>query len=62
MFLFNAPKKLEDSHGGSRARSGFRVIPMQFMLQRYSHLEETHLTKRAITDIRKISHHTVEIP
>jgi hypothetical protein len=52
MCLFNGPKKLEDSQGGSRVRCGFRVIPMRFMLQRYSHLEETHLTKREIKDIR----------
>jgi hypothetical protein len=52
MCLFDGPKKLEDSQGGSRVRCGFIVIPMRFMLQRYSHLEETHLVKRAITDIR----------
>jgi hypothetical protein len=30
--LFNGPKKLEDSQGGSRVRGGFRVMPMRFML------------------------------
>jgi hypothetical protein len=35
---------------------------MQFTLQRYSHLEETHLAKIAITDIRWTPHHAVEIP
>jgi hypothetical protein len=34
-FLFNRPKKLGDSQGGSSIRSGFRVTPMRFMLQRY---------------------------
>jgi hypothetical protein len=52
MCPFNGPKKIEDSQGGLRVRGGFRVIPMRFMLQRYSRLEETHLAKRAITDIR----------
>jgi hypothetical protein len=52
MCLVNGPNKLEDSHGGSRVRGGFKVIPMRFMPQRYSHLKETHLAKRAITDIR----------
>jgi hypothetical protein len=37
--LFNGPKKLEDTQGGSSVRGGFRVTPMRFMLQRYSHLE-----------------------
>jgi hypothetical protein len=35
-----------------RVRGGFRVKPMRFRLQRWSHLDETHLMKRAITDIR----------
>jgi hypothetical protein len=52
MCLFNEPKKLKDSQGDSRVRGGFRVIPMRIMLQRYSHLEETYLVKREITDIR----------
>jgi hypothetical protein len=52
MCLFNGPKKLKDSQGDSRVRGGFRVIPMRIMLQRYSHLEETYLVKREITDIR----------
>jgi hypothetical protein len=40
--LFNGPKEMEESQGDSRVRGGFRVIPTQFRLQRYSHLEETH--------------------
>jgi hypothetical protein len=35
-----------------RVQGGCKVIPMQFRLQRYGHLDETHLAKRAITDIR----------
>jgi hypothetical protein len=35
-----------------RVQGGFRVIPIRIMLQRYSQLDETHLAKRAITDIR----------
>jgi hypothetical protein len=35
-----------------RIRGGFRVKTTRFRLQRWSHLEETHLAKRAITDIR----------
>jgi hypothetical protein len=46
------PKKLGDSQGGSSIRGGFRVTPTQFMLQRYSHLEETHLAKISSTNIR----------
>jgi hypothetical protein len=50
--LFNGPKKLEDSQGGSSVRGDFRVTSMRFMLQRYSHIEETHPVKISITDIR----------
>jgi hypothetical protein len=35
-----------------RVQDSFRVIPTRSKLQRYSYLEETHLVKRAITDIR----------
>jgi hypothetical protein len=59
--LFNGPKELEDAQGGSSIRGGFRVMPMRFMLQRYSHLEETHPAKISITDIRWTPHHAVEI-
>jgi hypothetical protein len=44
-----------------RVSGGCKVIHMQFMLQRYSHLEETHLVKRAIIDIRYTPHRAVEI-
>jgi hypothetical protein len=60
--LFNGPKKLEDSQGGSSVRGDFRVTSMRFMLQRYSHIEETHPVKISITDIRWTPHHAVEIP
>jgi hypothetical protein len=62
MCIFSLPNKLEDSQGGSRVRCGFRVIPMRFMLQRYSHIEETHPVKRVVTDIRQTPHYTMEIP
>jgi hypothetical protein len=45
-----------------RVRDSFKVKPTRFRLQRWSHLDETHLAKRAITDIRYILHHVVETP
>jgi hypothetical protein len=35
-----------------RVQGDFRVIPTRFMLQRYSHLDEIYLAKRAIIDIK----------
>jgi hypothetical protein len=37
-------------------------MPMRFLLQRYSHLEETYTAKISITDIIWTPHHTMEIP
>jgi hypothetical protein len=59
--LFNGPKKLEDSQGGSSVRGGFRDRPMRFIFEN-NHLEETHLVKISITDIRQTLHHAVKIP